>query len=939
MTSSLDKLKDIIRTGDRQNKRLLVLTFPNNDAPAAPLLVNRLDATEGLSRDFKFTVELLSTDARMRLKSMMGKLLCISLVRSDGTLRYFTGYIFQFRFVRTDGGAAVYEAVLRPWLYHLRQGKNNAVFRNATLRDQTERVLRQHAVSMPDWSWQISSVHSLDTPMTAAIQFGESDHNYLHRRWEAMGWLYYYEHCATGHRLVITDDSYAVPAIDGASAQIRYQRDAGSVEVDGISEWSPSRHYVAALHSVSSFDFKAPVRGGRVDCIDSPTGMVQGDVLPSEAYEYGGAYALRSQQQRARLIRLRTEETNALGKHIDAAGNNVFVMPGRWFCLTHHFDASTERGKNDYLIVDVTHSAANNYFDDASTQNRYSNELTCIRRAVPWRPGREFNSTDTKIYGPQTATVIAAEAMGDIHTDEYGRALVRFPWDRSGEQAQNMIAFVRVATCWAGSEMGLIGMLRVGFEVVVVFLGGNPDMPLIIGCVYGNDNMPPWALANQQALLGWRTRELTPHGGNMAGGRSNHLLLDDTNENIQVQLKTDAYHSSLSMGHITRVDGNAGRQDAQGRGIYLFTEAWSVIRAGLGMLLTTESRPGGNGPAKGLQETVRRLTAAQQLQEGLGSLAQQLGAQEVGQQDGVSKELQAANDALTGSAGDFPELSTPQLVLASPAGISATTTRSTHVASGEHTALTAGKDLSLAAGGSLFASIRQTVRLFVERKGIKAVAAAGDIDLQALKDGINLLAKLNISVVGDNIDISAKGYVSINGGGSYTKWQKGSIESGTDGNFIAHAADHSLLGPKSKQLPSVMPPLAKLDGHGLFHLGSHALAAGRPGRGLPYKLYKDGALLEEGQIDSAGNLKFKHELDAKSCYALELAHGQRYVIDPNAHEDRHEVSSGLGFHGYSNEAGSLSDSHAPLDIDRLVADPGNPAPQGKRAPGTDSTAS
>ncbi|MEM4990625.1 DUF2345 domain-containing protein, partial [Collimonas sp. H4R21] len=162
--------------------------------------------------------------------------------------------------------------------------------------------------------------------------------------------------------------------------------------------------------------------------------------------------------------------------------------------------------------------------------------------------------------------------------------------------------------------------------------------------------------------------------------------------------------------------------------------------------------------------------------------------------------LKAQNEAIKGGAaqeGSFPELAQPHLVLASPAGIETTTAQSTHIASDEHTAITTGKSLSIASGDSLFASIKNTFRLFVQKTGMKMVAAAGDIDVQTLSDSINLLAKLNITQTANRITISAKEELVINGGGSYVKFNAGGIEKGTNGNYVAHAASHSLPGPQS----------------------------------------------------------------------------------------------------------------------------------------------
>jgi len=168
---------------ERQHNRILRLSFPEGDGPDAALLVNTLEASEGLSRPFEYTVELLSDDALIHLKDLQGKMLCVELVRADGSLRYFTGRVFRFGLKRVDGGLAYYEARLGPWLNYLSLRKDNYLFHETTLYEQTRSIFNDDG-GLVDWDWQ---VRGPDKPMTDACQFDESDANYLARRWSAAG--------------------------------------------------------------------------------------------------------------------------------------------------------------------------------------------------------------------------------------------------------------------------------------------------------------------------------------------------------------------------------------------------------------------------------------------------------------------------------------------------------------------------------------------------------------------------------------------------------------------------------------------------------------------------------------------------------------------------------------------------------------------------------
>lgn len=227
------------------------------------------------------------------------------------------------------------------------------------------------------------------------------------------------------------------------------------------------------------------------------------------------------------------------------------------------------------------------------------------------------------------------------------------------------------------------------------------------------------------------------------------------------------------------------------------------------MLVTTEGRPRARRHAKDLGETLARLVRARQEQQALARLAQRASAQEAdAQQAQVAAALHAQNQALRGKDGPdeeegFPELATPLLVLASPAGIAATSGQDMHLASTADTAVTAGRHIALSAGGGFFASVRESLRLFVQKAGLRLVAAAGDIDLRALSDGIHLLAKLKITQTADEIILSAHQRILLNGGGSYVRLDAQGIELGTRGQFQVRASVKHFEGGNAMPVPQV----------------------------------------------------------------------------------------------------------------------------------------
>lgn len=530
MRDEMENLADAL--GDRQHGRLLRLEFPNQDAPGS-LLVNQLDAVEGLSQPFEYKLELLSDSAHIALKDMQGKMLAVHLVCQDGSVRYFTGHVFSFGLKKVDGGIAYYEATLGPWFRYLSLRKDNYLFHNATLYDQTDSVFADYG-GLCDWDWRVAGSQKV---MKDACQFDETDSNYLQRRWNAAGLVYWFEHSASGHRLVITDDTTSAAPIDGGE-EVPFQRHGGAREEDGIGDWSPQRQIVQANVSVSSYDFKS----GKPIVSSMPTMNKQGDVPVIESYEYTGALGFGNSEDGQAVARLRMEEIEATGKQFHAAGNNRHVAPGRWFRLTGHFDggpADTGSQASEFLVIEARHRASNNYQVKTDTPSHYENELRCLRKIIPWRPGRSFNCTETKIYGLQTATIVGPPGE-EIHTDEYGRVRVQFHWDRVGVMDEKSSTWIRVATPWSGSNFGMTSIPRIGTEVIVSFFGGDPDRPIITGMVPNVDTKPSWDLPANKTQSGMMSRS-SPGGETK---NANALRFEDKKGAEQVWVKAERNYDS-----------------------------------------------------------------------------------------------------------------------------------------------------------------------------------------------------------------------------------------------------------------------------------------------------------------------------------------------------------------------------------------------------------
>ncbi|WP_229505408.1 type VI secretion system Vgr family protein [Massilia mucilaginosa] len=284
---------------------------------------------------------------------------------------------------------------------------------------------------------------------------------------------------------------------------------------------------------LASYDFKAP----RPATTALPTVQQQGDVPKIESYEYTGAFGFKGSGDARSLAQLRMEAMEAAGKQFDGSGNNRYLQPGRWFRLSGHFDADPCGGDEqarEFLVIELHHSASNNYHVNKSAPSHYANRLTAIRKIIPWRAPRGEYCVETKIHGIQTATVVGP-ANEEIHTDQYGRVRVQFHWDRVGENDQKSSAWIRVATPWAGSHFGMTFIPRIGTEVIVQFLDGNPDRPIITGMVPNAGTMPPWTLPDNKTQSGVLTRS-TPNG---SYDHANALRFEDKKDHEQLWIHAE----------------------------------------------------------------------------------------------------------------------------------------------------------------------------------------------------------------------------------------------------------------------------------------------------------------------------------------------------------------------------------------------------------------
>lgn len=839
----------------------------------------RLQGTETLGELFTYTLELKTPDAyafspseaaNVDLDKLIGTEITVSIeleghgrfipgMRGDAGMenvgaetREITGIVASASLLREDGRSIVYELVLRPWLWLATKNQNCRLFQNLNVVEITDTVLS--AYTFPVEKRLFSPGARTPYPKRdIQRQHWESDWTFLQRLWEEWGIFYWFEYSNGRHRLVLADATAAHKPHGDAYRTIRYEAPTGKrIDEEHIHALSVESRLTTGGVSSVDYDYTRP-RADLTTKYEDPRDTAQarqehytwGDYAQPQAGAAGLTGEHNQPQTEARyLAKVRLEALRCTGLRAKGQGNLRGLTTGYTFVLTHFPQTAANR---EYVVVSSTLDIEE-IGEATGTGQRFRCETDFEIQPVsePFRLMQIIAKPRTS--GPEVAVVVGPEDQ-EIWTDAYGRIKAQFIWDRLGTRDENSSCWLRVSSPSQGNQFGATYLPRIGQEVLVEHINGDPDLPVVTGRVVNAFNQPPWQLPDNQALSGVRSKEL-------GGGRTNHLAMDDTNGEIQAQLSSDHGTSQLSLGFLRRIFGSKGRQDARGKGFELRTDFWGVVRAGMGMLITTEARPNAQSHVKDMGETVARLTQACELHESLTGLAQQHEAQQKdADQSEVSSAIKAQTDAIRGGTPKddnlFPQFAEPHLTVASPAGIQLTTAGSTHIASDENLAMTTGGHIGIAVAQSLFAAIRGGYSLFVYKLGIRLAAAAGKVRIEAQSDKVEVVAKKAVEFIStsDWINLTAKQGIRLNGGGSELEISAAGIRGFTSGQFLVHAASHVTDEAQGKPLTLPELPTGEVTREWVTFVDHRT---GEPIANFPYRLEAGSGRVTEGVTNAHG---------------------------------------------------------------------------------------
>jgi type VI secretion system secreted protein VgrG len=467
------------------------------------LLLKSIAGKEAISRLFAFSLELLSEDPNIALEQMVGQRINVSITQAGDDKRYINGFVSRFSQTGADAIFTHYHAEVVPWLWFLTRSAGCRIFQNMTVPDIISKVFQD--LGFNDFKNALQGTYD---PWIYCVQYRETAFNFVSRLMEQEGIFYFFEHGEDKHTLVLADRPNAhKPCPTQPKARLDYTP-GGVLQEDVIHDWQMEQELRSGQYSLKDYNFETPSAdlGVKEPSIISVDGNGK-----YEIYDYPGEYDKKSEGESIAKTRMQEEEAT----HVLATASSDCrgFIAGYTFDLDGHVRSELN---DTYVLVEVHHSASvgDSYYEESGDDDeQYSNHFTCIPRSAPFRPVRI--TPKPFVQGPQTAVVVG-KAGEEIWVDNYGRVKVQFHWDREGKRDENSSCWVRVSQPWAGKNWGAMWIPRMGQEVIVDFLEGDPDQPIITGRVYNAEQMPPYDLPDNQTRSTYKSRS------SKGGGSANY---------------------------------------------------------------------------------------------------------------------------------------------------------------------------------------------------------------------------------------------------------------------------------------------------------------------------------------------------------------------------------------------------------------------------------
>jgi type VI secretion system secreted protein VgrG len=518
-----------------------------------PLTLLSMTASEGLGRCFELVIDVISEKDDIGAKDVVGQMVRVDVEIKNFQVRSFHGFVARLEYRGQGTGAAIYRLVARPWLWFLTQTQNCRVFQNISTKDILTGIFEEYGGAV-----DLSALGAYPA-REYVVQYRESDFHFVMRLMESEGIYYYFRHEQDKHTMVLVDAFTAHVAVPDYDMVPFMPPDPNRTALmEHVSGWTVFTEAVPGSYLQRDFDFtkanvvlQSPPRSlpkghaldGHEPLLDSPTLDAHLPDKPkvtrmfSEVYDYPGGFQEIEDPDPISVIRL--EQLQVGYKQASAVTNARGLAVGHTFKLTGH---PREDQNQDYLIVTANSRVSG---QDSSTGGGSDQTFACSFTAIePTAPFRMQPATAKPLMaGPQTATVVGPD-KSEICTDEYGRVKVQFHWDRYGANNENSSCFVRVSQIWAGSGWGAVFTPRIGQEVIVDFLEGDPDQPIIVGRVHDSLNKPPYDPSKHPTVSGIRSHS-SPKGNH---NNFNEIRFEDRKGQEDLYVQAENSQTTLVKG-------------------------------------------------------------------------------------------------------------------------------------------------------------------------------------------------------------------------------------------------------------------------------------------------------------------------------------------------------------------------------------------------------
>lgn len=493
-----------------QSGRIAELTTPLGKDK---LLLNSFHASERLSTPFEIRIQANSKDPDIDFNKLLGKNCGIRQNTVGKKTRYFNGVLVEASWFGERDGLFAYELTLRPWLWLLTQTSDCRIFQNQSVVDIIKTVFTKAGFS--DFEFKLIESYQ---PMEYCVQYRETHFDFVSRLMERFGIYYFFKHEDSKHTLVLADAKNShqpIPSLPECVFAGMGERTRDNREY--VKQWLSGRRFRPGKVVINAFDFAKPTANMKANKA-SPGGYTHDSL---ELYDYPEKYKSGEEGSKgATFANARLQALQAEDRRRFASGDAPSLFPGGLVKLKEHPHASENA---EYLVVSAEHSfVAELYASGSSTASgdSYTGNYELQLSERPFKAPLETRRPI--VHGPQTAIVVGPSGE-EIHTDEHGRVKLKFHWDRESPGDEKSSRWVRVGQIWSGKKWGGIVIPRIGMEVIVEFIEGDPDRPLVVGTVYNGDNTPPFGLPDNKTQSGVKTRSTKGAGEN----NYNELVFED----------------------------------------------------------------------------------------------------------------------------------------------------------------------------------------------------------------------------------------------------------------------------------------------------------------------------------------------------------------------------------------------------------------------------